>query len=100
MTPATLDATLSCRSKTSSSEPSKRSGPEMRPGFSLDQLRADADAVAASPHRALEDIAHAEFAPDLLHVDRLALVGEGRIAREHEQPANAAERGDDLLDHA
>ena len=72
----------------------------MRPGFSLDQLRADADAVAASPHRAFKDIAHAKLAPDLLHVDRLAFVGEARISRDDEQPADAAERGDDLLDHS
>jgi hypothetical protein len=35
----------------------------------------------------------------LLHVDRLAFVGEGRIARDHKQPADAAQRGGDLLDH-
>jgi len=45
-------------------------------------------------------IAHAQFAPDLLHVDRLALVGEARIAGDHEQPADAGERSDDLLDDA
>jgi len=36
---------------------------------------------------------------DLLHIDCLALVGEGRIVDDHEVPANAAERCDDLLDH-
>jgi hypothetical protein len=30
----------------------------------------------------------------------LALVGEGRIAGDDEEPADAGERGDDLLDHA
>jgi hypothetical protein len=34
----------------------------------------------------------------LLHVDRLALIGEARIAGDDEEPADAAERGDDLLD--
>jgi len=38
--------------------------------------------------------------PDLLHIDRLAFVGKARIAGDHEQPADARERSDDLLDHA
>src|SRR5262244_2828053 len=42
----------------------------------------------------------AQFAPDPLYIDVLALVGEGRIAGDYEQPANAREGGDDLLDHA
>src|SRR5215472_2773798 len=39
----------------------------MRAGFRLHQLRVDADAVAASPHRAFENVAHTELALDLLH---------------------------------
>src|SRR5438552_7186611 len=72
----------------------------MRAGFGIDQLRGDAHPVAALAHAAFEHIAHAEFAADLLHIDRLALVGEARIAGDDEEPADAAERGDDLLDHA
>src|SRR4029077_12294889 len=75
-------------------------GPQMSAGLRLDQLRGDADAITAPPDRALEDIAYAELSTDLLYIDRLALVREARIARDHEQPADAAERGDDLLDHA
>jgi hypothetical protein len=51
----------------------------MRTGFRLDQLRVDADAVAAFPHRALEDIADAEFGADLFHIDCSVLVREGRV---------------------
>jgi hypothetical protein len=47
-----------------------------------------------------EDIADAQFAADLLHVDGAALVGEAKLRAIHEQPANMGERGDDLLDHA
>src|ERR1700758_532968 len=47
-------------------------GPEMRAGFGLDQLPNDADAVAGLADRAFEQVAHAEFAPDSLHIDRLA----------------------------
>ena len=75
-------------------------GPQMRAGFGVDQLRGDAHAVAALAHRTFEDIAHSEFAAHLLHVDGAALVGEARIAGDHEEPADAGERRDDLLDHA
>jgi hypothetical protein len=40
---------------------------------------ADANAIAAFAHRAFEHVALAEFAADLLHVERLALVGDARI---------------------
>src|SRR6266404_4808572 len=37
---------------------------------------------------------------DLLHIDGLPFVGEARIAGDDEEPADAGEGGDDLLDHA
>ena len=74
-------------------------GPEMRAGFGFDQLRGDAQPGARLAHAALQHVAHAEFAPDLPDVDRLALVGEARIARDHEQPLDARQAGDDVLDH-
>ena len=54
----------------------------------------------ALAHRAFEHVTDAELDADSLHVDRVALVGEARVAGDHEKPADAAERGDDLLDHA
>src|SRR5215472_15653144 len=42
----------------------------------LDQLRGNANAVARFSQTTFEDISHAEFAPDFLHVDGAALVGE------------------------
>ena len=36
----------------------------------------------------------------MLHVYHLAFVGKARIPRDHEQPADAGESGDDLFDHA
>ncbi len=75
-------------------------GPEMRAGLRLDQLGGDPHPIAALPHAAFEHIAHAEVAADLLHIDRLTLVGKGRVAGDDEQPADAREGGDDLLDHA
>jgi hypothetical protein len=72
----------------------------MRAGLRLDQLGGDAHPVAALADAAFEYIAYAEVAADLLHVGRLALVSKGRVAGDHEQPADAGEGGDDLLDHA
>ena len=65
-------------------------GPDMIAGLGLDQLRGDPDAVAGFAHAAFEHIAHAQFAPDLLHIDRAALVGEARIAGDDEQRADSA----------
>src|SRR6516164_4314267 len=67
--------------------------------LSLDQLRGDADPLASLAHRASEHIAHAQLATDPLHIDSLALVGEARIAGDHEEPADARQAGDDVLNH-
>jgi hypothetical protein len=52
-------------------------GPDMAAARRLDQLRGQADAVAGLAQAPFEDIAHAEIAADLFHVDRPALVDEG-----------------------
>jgi hypothetical protein len=72
----------------------------MRSARGIDQLGGDAHPPARLANRALEDIADTELSPDLFHIDRLSLVRKARITGDDEQPANAAERGDDLLDHA
>ena len=71
----------------------------MRPAERIDQLGGDAHPPTRLANRAFEHVAHAELAPDLLHVDSLALVCKARIPSDDEQPADAAERSDDLLDH-
>src|SRR3979490_1098438 len=60
-------------------------GPAMGAGGGVDQLGADADAVAGAANAALQDVARAKLAPDLTHVDGLALVPEARIAGDDEQ---------------
>src|SRR5262249_39768632 len=65
-----------------------------------DQLSGDAYTTAGFAHRAFEHIADAQFAADLLHIDGLAFVREARVAGDNEEPADAGECGDDLLDHA
>jgi len=75
-------------------------GPEMRASGCVDQLCSNTHPAAGLAHRSFEDVAHAEFARDLLHINRLALVGEGRIAGDDKEPADARQRRNDLLDHA
>jgi len=72
-------------------------GPDVLAALGLDQLRGDADAIAGFAQAAFEHIAHTELASDLLHIDRAALVAEGRIARDDEQRRIARQRGDDVL---
>src|SRR3954451_10095132 len=64
------------------------------------ELRGNPHATTCSAHRAFDDIADAEFASDLLHVDCLSFVYEAGIAGDHEKPTDTRECGDDLLNHA
>ena len=75
-------------------------GPEMIAGLGIDELDVDAHAVAAALHRAFEDIAHVQFAADLLQIDGLALVGEGGVAPDDERAGDAREVGGQALGHA
>ena len=75
-------------------------GPDVLVALSLDQLGGNPYPIACPPHAAFERIAHPEIASDYLHVYGTALVREARIAGDHKQPADAAERSNDLLDHA
>src|SRR6185295_5249714 len=74
--------------------------PEVCAGRRINELSCDADLAGRSAYAALQDIAHAQLASDLLHVYRPALVGEARVASDHEQPAHARQRHDDLFHHA
>src|SRR5215469_4177379 len=74
--------------------------PKIRASESVDQVSGNAYSLARLSNRTLQHVPDAEFTTDLLHIDCLALVGERAVARDHEQPADAAERGDDLLDHS
>ena len=66
----------------------------------VNQLAGDPHAIARPADAALEDVAHAELAADVLDVDGFALVGETRVARDHEECAYSRERGDDVVDDA
>ncbi|MNI43108.1 hypothetical protein D3C73_974280 [compost metagenome] len=74
--------------------------PDMRPACRVDQLPGNAQPVPVLAHAAFEHIAHAQFLADALCVHDLALVGEARIARNDEQPADTRQGGDDVLHDA
>ncbi len=71
--------------------------PDVAAGGDVVELRRDAHAVAALAHAALDHVADAEFLGDLLHMDGFAFVDERRVARDHEEPAQLRQRGDDVL---
>ncbi len=60
----------------------------MMAGKGIDQLRRDAQTVAAAPYAALKDELNSLLASHLLHVDGAAFVGEGRIAGDDEDLRN------------
>src|SRR6266446_3790424 len=60
-------------------------GPKMPAGGGFDELRCHSHPVSGLAHAALEHITHAELAPDVSDCNRLALVGECRIAGDDEQ---------------
>ena len=49
--------------------------------------------------RAFQHIAHTKLSPDFFDIDRPAFVGKARISGDNEEPFDAGQRGDDLLDH-
>ena len=65
----------------------------MRAGFRVDELRVDADAVAAALHAAFHHVAHTKFAADHADVHWLAFEGEGSVASYDEGARNARQVG-------
>ena len=72
-------------------------GPEVGAAAGVDELGVDPHAIAARLHRAFENIAHAEILADRRGVDRLALEGHGRIARDDESAADTRETGGQFI---
>ena len=75
-------------------------GPEMIAALGVDQLHVDAHAISAALDAAFEHVADVELAPDLFEIDRLALVGEGGVAADHEHAAHARKVGRQALGDA
>ena len=72
-------------------------GPQMIAGLGVDKLHVDAHAVTAALNAALKDIADVQLASDLLHVEPLALISEGRIAGDDVGAPNARKIGRQAL---
>src|ERR1700730_8309322 len=72
----------------------------MCPGFSIDKLTRDANAISGLAHAAFEYVAHPKLASDLLHVYGPALVREARITCDHKQPTKERQRHRDILHDA
>ena len=75
-------------------------GPDMVVGIGVDQLHGDPHPVARLAHAAFDHVLDAELRRDVLDLDRLALVDEGRVARDHEQLPEPRQLGDDVLGQA
>src|SRR3972149_10863116 len=71
--------------------------PQVIAGRRLDELPGDPDPVAALSDAAFEDVPNPELASDLADIHVPALVGEARVARDHEQPSQPREAGEDVL---
>jgi hypothetical protein len=56
------------------------------PDSASDQLRRNAQAIAALAHAAVQHITHPQLPPDLSDIDCLVLVVGARIADDHRQP--------------
>ena len=70
-------ATSSWTAKTSVEVAVVGLGPDLIAVLRADELRADAETVAAPPHAALDHVGDVESAPDVLHVGTPALELEG-----------------------
>src|SRR5262249_17491504 len=86
--------------KTSSSEPSKWSAQRCAPlcaSINWAVIRTRWPALRTEPSRKYRTPSSRPTC--LLEVYGLTLVGEARISRDDEEPADPRQRGDDLLDH-
>src|SRR5215475_4708963 len=71
--------------------------PELAARRHIAELGSNAHEIAAPTHAALHHVIDAEFRSNLRHGKRLALEGEGRVARDDEEPANFRQRRDNVL---
>jgi hypothetical protein len=79
--------------------PARRTLP-LTAGGGVDQLGVDPHLLARPPHAALQHVAHAQVLGDLPHLHRLALVGEDRVAGDHEEARDLRQVRDQVLGHA
>ena len=71
--------------------------PQMRVVVGPDQLHVDVHPIACLLDTAFEHIGHAQLPRDLGQIFRRTAVARGGSARNHPQPADPRERGDDFI---
>src|SRR5262249_1175134 len=74
--------------------------PDMAACRDVVELHGDAYAIAGPAHAAFDHVADAELLAHLSDVDGPALVDEGGIARDDEEPAHSRQRRGDGLGNA
>src|SRR5258708_25734178 len=74
--------------------------PKVRSTGRFKHLSGDQTSPRRFSDATFQNVTHTEFTPNLLNIDRFALVGEAGIARDHEQRFKARQRCDDVLHHA
>ena len=72
-------------------------GPDVGFSLAVDELHGHSDPVHRLAHASLDDVVDPEFAGDLLRLDRLSLVDEHGVARDHQKLTEARQLGDDVL---
>jgi hypothetical protein len=75
-------------------------GPEVRAALRIDELDVYAKPITGALDAALQHVTDVQLAPDLLHVEGFALVGECRVARYHERAGDARQIGGEALGYA
>ena len=60
-------------------------------GRGVDQLRGDPHLLVGFLHTAFQHVAHAHLLPHVLHLHRLAFVGEGRVAGDDKEAGDPGE---------
>ena len=73
-------------------------GPDVPAAGRLDELDVHAHPLVLAVDAALDEIVGAELGADPAQVGRALAQSEDAVARDHREPAEAAEAGDDLLD--
>lgn len=74
--------------------------PQLLARLGIDQLHGDAQTIATTTNGALDHIGDPELGSHFADIDETTLVGEGRLAGDDEEIANARQRRGDLLDDA
>jgi hypothetical protein len=74
--------------------------PQVMPGDSINKLGCDTDLITDLPDASVQDISHAQLTAHLRDLYRPVLVRESRIARDHGEPTDLREIGDDIVSDA